>query len=92
MIQINSVTMPFHVEKFVSHPIIEKLNLLKKTELFQLVQHYKLMAGVSFNKSKVKEVVLKYLIDKDIIPPMEEPSETATSEGIMGEELLQFKD
>lgn len=80
--------MLFDVENFVSDPIIEELNSLNKTDLFQSVQHYKLMADVSFNKLQVKEGVLKYLLDE---ASNETASRTTAVGGMTGEELLQLK-
>ena len=63
-----AVAMSFDVEKFVTTPTVGELNLLKKNELLQLMQHCKLMADTSLRKSQVKEVVLNHLIDKEVIP------------------------
>ena len=83
--------MSFDVERFVTTPTVGELNSLKKNELLQLVQHYKLTADASLSKSQVKEVVLKHLIDEEVIPPVETTEETAQVGGMTGEELLQLK-
>lgn len=54
------------------------------------MQYYKLTADASLSKSQVKEVVLKHLIDEEIIPSVEDTEETA-HDGITGEKLLQLK-
>ena len=82
--------MLFDVERFVTTPTVEELNSLKKNELLQLVQHYKLTADASLSKSQVK-VVLKHLIDKEVIPPVEIMKEITQIGGMTDEELLQLK-
>ena len=86
-----AVVMLFDVERFVTTPTVGELNSLKKNELLQLVQHYKLTADASLSKSQVK-VVLKYLIDKEVIPPVEIMKETTQVGGMTDEELLQFQE
>ena len=83
--------MSFEVEKFVATPSVRELNAIKKSELLQLVQHYGLTADSSLSKSQIKEVVLKYLVDEEIIPSMEISEENMPVEGMTGEELLQLK-
>ena len=82
-----AVIMSFDVERFVTTPTVGELNSLKKNELLQLLQHYKLTADASLSKSQVKEVVLKHLIDEGVIPPVETTEETAQVGGMTGEEL-----
>ena len=83
--------MSFNVEKFVTTPTVGELNPLKKNELLQLVQHYKLTADASLSKSQVKELILKHLIYEEIIPSVEETEETAQVSSMTGEELLQLR-
>ena len=83
--------MSFDAEKFATTPTVRELNSLKKNELLQLVQHYKLTADAALSKSQVKEIVLKHLIDEEIIAPVEETEETASVSGMTGEEILQLK-
>ena len=83
---IIDLTMSSDVE-FISTPTVE-LNLLKKSEQLQLAQRYKLMADNSAIKTQIKEVILKYLVDKEIIPSTE--TDTPSFRGITGE-LLQLK-
>ena len=47
--------MSFDMEKFISTPTVEELNLLKKSELLQLAQHYELMANNSVSKTYIKK-------------------------------------
>lgn len=59
-------------------------NSLKKAKLLKLIQHYKFTTDSSLRKS----VVLKHLVDEEIIPAAEE---TARVGSMSGEELLQLK-
>ena len=54
---------------YVYTPTVEQLNSLKKSELLQLTQHYELMVDNSVRKTH--SVVLKYLVDEEMILSME---------------------
>ena len=74
--------MSFDVEKFTSSPTVEELNWLRKSELLQLAQHYDLTVDNSLSKTQIKEVVIKYLVDEEMI---------SSTGGLKGEEILQSK-
>ena len=79
--------MSFNAERFAFTPTVRELNSLKKNELLQLAQHYKLMADAALSKSQVNEIVLKYLIDEELITPVDETAEEiGTSNALLGEE------
>ena len=61
--------MSFDVEKYIYTPTVEQFNWLKKSELLQLTQHYELMVDNSVRKTHL--VVLKYLVDEEMILSME---------------------
>ena len=81
---IIDLTMSFDVE-FIFTPTVEELNLLKKSELLQLAQCYKLTADNSASKTQIKEVILKYLVDEEIISSME--TDTLSVRGMTAELL-----
>ena len=84
--------MSFDAERFASTPTVRELNSLKKNELLQLAQYYELTADAALSKSQVKEIVLKHLIDEELITPVDETAkEIGTNNGMSGEELLQLK-
>ena len=86
------IIMSFDAERFASTLTVRELNSFKKNELLQLAQHYELTADAALSKSQVKEIVLKYLIYKELITLVDETAEEiGMSNGMSGEELLQLK-
>ena len=55
------------------------------------MQYYKLTADAVLSKSQLKEIVLKYLIDEEIITLVEESEDIVPVGGMTGKELLQLK-
>ena len=83
-IQVESDDVVQFGEICISPIVLELCSSLKKSELFQLLQHYKLSVDASLNKSQVRYVVLKYLVDEEIIRPMEAPGETTSPKSMTG--------
>ena len=84
--------MSFSVESFTTSPSVDTSNSLKKIELLQLADHYRLAASFSMGKSQINGIVLTYLVDKEIIPSLEVTEKTTLHKSSMtGEELLQLK-
>lgn len=60
--------MSFEVGTFLEEPQIEEFRKLKKSELLEVGQHFKLSVNSSQTKGEIKKVVLAYLVDEEILP------------------------
>ena len=62
--------MSFKLENFVAAPSMELLNLAKKTDLFNIADHYALTSvKPSMLKHEIKNILIKYLVDEEILDP-----------------------
>ena len=81
--------MSFNLEEFIESPTVEEINILRKTDLLTIAQHYKLGATSAMTKGQVKQMVMQYFVDEEIFP---ESTMVLAEQGTMiGEELLEFK-
>ena len=64
--------MAFELSKFVTefefNPTIEMIHSLKKTELLDVCKHYKVDAKVSMKKVEIKQLLVEYLVDENVLP------------------------
>ena len=62
--------MSFKLENFVAAPSMELLNLAKKTDLLNIADHYALTSvKPSMLKHEIKNILIKFLIDEEILDP-----------------------
>ena len=62
--------MSFKLEIFVAAPSIELLNLAKKTDLLSIAEHYALTSvKPSMLKHEIKNLLIKFLVDEEILDP-----------------------
>ena len=62
--------MSFKLENFVAAPSMELLNLAKKTNLLNIADHYALTSvKPSMLKHDIKNILIKFLVDKEILDP-----------------------
>ena len=62
--------MSFKLENFVAAPSMELLNLAKKTDLLNIADHYALTSvKPSMLKHEIKNILIKFLVDEDILDP-----------------------
>ena len=62
--------MSFKPENFVAAPIMELLNLAKKTDLLDSPDHYALTSvKPSMLKHEIKNILIKFLVDEEILDP-----------------------
>ena len=63
--------MSFKLENFVAAPSMELLNLAKKkTNLLSIADHYALTSvKSSMLKYEIKNILLKFLVDEEILDP-----------------------
>ena len=62
--------MSFKLENFVAAPSMELLNLAKKTDLLNIVDHYALTSvKPSMLKHEIKNILIKFLVDEEILDP-----------------------
>ena len=62
--------MSFKLENFVAAPSMELLNLPKKTDLLNIVDHYALTSvKPSMLKHEIKNILIKFLVDEEILDP-----------------------
>ena len=59
--------MSFDLQKFTAEPSVELLNLGKKTDLLNLVKHYKMSEiKSSMRKHEIKNIFVQYFVDEEI--------------------------
>ena len=62
--------MSFKLENFVAAPSMELLNLDKKTDLLNIADHYALTSvKPSIFKHEIKKILIKFLVDEEILDP-----------------------
>ena len=62
--------MSFKLEHFVAAPSMELLNLAKKTNLLNIADHYALTSvKPSMLKHEIKNILIKFLVDEEILDP-----------------------
>ena len=62
--------MSFKLENFVAAPSMEPLNLAKKTDLLNIADHYALTSvKPSMLKHEIKNILIKFLVDEEILDP-----------------------
>ena len=62
--------MSFKLENVVAAPSMELLNLAKKTDLLNIADHYALTSvKPSMLKHEIKNILIKFLIDEEILDP-----------------------
>ena len=62
--------MSFKLEHFVAAPSMELLNLAKKTDLLNIAGHYALTSvKPSMLKHEIKNILIKFLVDEEILDP-----------------------
>ena len=71
--------MSFSVESFTSEPSVKALSSLKRTELTQLAEHFKLTVASGAKKGEIRQLVINYLREEELVSDeeLEEPSTTA---------------
>jgi len=76
---------PFSVESFVEKPSLKVVCVLKKS---QLAQHFNLELTTTMKKSEVKQLVIDYLVDEELVPDEELE---ATSDHDVSENTVELK-
>ena len=62
--------MSFKLENFVAAPSMKLLNLAKKTDLLNIADHYALTSvKPSMLKHEIKNILIKFLVDEEILDP-----------------------
>ena len=62
--------MSFKLENFVAAPSMELLNLAKNTDLLNIADHYALTSvKLSMLKHEIKNILIKFLVDEEILDP-----------------------
>ncbi len=61
--------MSFHIDEFVANPSQEVLTSLRKCDLLEVAEHYKIEAiRSSMLKSEIKRILVKFLVEEEILP------------------------
>ena len=70
--------MSFSIEAFTSEHFIKALSPLKRTELIQLAEHFKLTIASKAKKGKVCQLIINYWREEELVSDgeLEEPSAT----------------
>ena len=58
----------FNLEAFVKEPTLWVFNLLKKSQLIEVANHYKLEVNSSKKKVEIKLLLIDHLNHEEIIP------------------------
>ena len=71
--------MSLDIESFVKEPSLTVLSKLKRAELTQLAEHYKLTVANGAKKGEIRQIIVKYLHEEELISDdeIEEPSAIA---------------
>ena len=79
--------MSFKLENFVAGPSMELLNLTKKTDLLSIADHYALTSvKPSMLKHEIKNLLIKFLVDEEILDP------SALSSNLITQTDLQLRE
>ena len=80
--------MSFKLENFVAAPSMELLNLAKKTDLLNIADHYALTSvKPSMLKHEIKNILIKFLVDEEILDPSALSSVLITQNDLQLQEL-----
>jgi len=71
--------MSFSIEAFTSEPSIKALLLLKRTELTQLAEHFKLTIASSTKKGEICQLIINYLHEEELVSDEELEVTSATA-------------
>ena len=83
--------MSFNLQSFVGEPRMEEFNSLKKAELLQVAQHFKLTVNTSMGKGEIKKIALYHLIEEELLPE-EELENVNTREDHLELKKLEFQE
>ena len=85
---------PFNIETFVEEPTLRVVKSLKKAELVSVAQHYKLEVGSTMKKSQIKQLVIDYLVEEEIVSEEEvkPPMESGTDQNSLELRRLELQD
>ena len=83
--------MAFNLQSFVGEPRMEEFNSLKKAELLQVAQHFKLTVNTSMGKGEIKKIVLNHLVEEELLPE-EELENVNTREDHLELKKLKFQE
>jgi len=77
-------------ELFVSEPSKSSLLKLKRAELLEVADHYKISCSSSSKKEEIRSVILEHLLEEEIIS--EDEGELSTSSAALELKRLQFQE
>ena len=79
--------MSFKLENFVAAPSMELLNLSKMTDLLNISDHYALTsAKPSMLKHEIKNILIKFLVEEDLL------DQSALSSVLITQTALQLRE
>ena len=80
--------MSFKLENFVAEPSMKLLNLAKKTDLLNIADHYALTSvKPSMLKHEIKNILIKFLVNEEILDPSALSSDLITQTDLQLREL-----
>lgn len=86
LIEVLCMERLLNLKSFVAEPRLDEFNGLKKLDLLQVGQYYKLLVNTYMSKGDIKKVVLNFLIEEEIFP---EDDLECTS--VSGEQSLELR-
>jgi len=82
----------FTLKAFVEEHTVQAINLLKKSQLLEVVSYYKVDVNSSQKKSEIKQVLMEYLIDEEIISEDDVSNANITDENTLELQRLEMQD
>ena len=61
----------FHLESFAAEPTLRSLSVIKKPQLIEVANYYKLSIVSSMKKGEIKKLITVHLIDEELVPEEE---------------------
>ena len=84
--------MSFNIQTFVGEPQMEEFNNLKKAELLQVAQFYKLTVTSPMGKGEIKKVMLTHLVEEELLPEEELEKVNTNREDQLELKKLEFQE
>ena len=83
---------PFSVNSFVAEPTLSLLNSLKKSQLTELANYYKLPVSGSMKKGEIKKLITVYLIDEELVPEEDREGQLPDDSSTLELKHLEFQE
>ena len=86
------ITDTFTLKAFLEEPTLHAIDLLKESQLLEVVSYYKVEVNSSQKKNEIKQVLIDNLINKEIIPEDDVSTANITDENTLELQCLEMQD